>query len=429
MSINKKNILVFPCGSEIGLEIYRSLKWSAHFSIIGASSVDDHGRFVYEQYLGEFPFVTDKAFIPYCKEIVANWHIDAIFPANDLTNAYLKRHEQEIGCMVLGSCLETVEICLSKHLMYSALKDIIPVPELFPSLDQINQYPVFGKKDIGHSSIGTKKLDNRHLAEEYISNTDGALICEYLPGEEYTVDCFTDKNGSLLFYGVRIRERVSNGISVHTIPYPDDKGEFSRMVNRINETIHFRGAWFAQFKRKSDGTPCLLEIAARLGGSSSLFRPLGINFALLTVFDAFGYDVSIVHNNGKVEMDRALDNMFKLDTHFSEVFVDFDDCLCIDKHFVNPELIAFLFQCLNDDKRLTLLTHHDQNISESLSLLRLSGLFDRIIQIDRTKKKSDYIDNSDSIFIDDSFAERRDVSDALGIPVFGTDMIRCLLKI
>ena len=44
----KKNILVFPCGSEIGLEIYNSVKYSTYFNLIGANSSDDHGKFVYE---------------------------------------------------------------------------------------------------------------------------------------------------------------------------------------------------------------------------------------------------------------------------------------------------------------------------------------------------------------------------------------------
>ena len=48
-----KRILVFPCGSEIALEIYRSLKYSIHFELVGASSIDDHGKFVYKEYIGD----------------------------------------------------------------------------------------------------------------------------------------------------------------------------------------------------------------------------------------------------------------------------------------------------------------------------------------------------------------------------------------
>ena len=59
----KKNILVFPCGSEVALEIHRSLRYSSHFNLIGASSVDDHGRFVFESYIDGLPFFTDEGFI------------------------------------------------------------------------------------------------------------------------------------------------------------------------------------------------------------------------------------------------------------------------------------------------------------------------------------------------------------------------------
>ena len=46
-----KKVLVFPCGSEIGLEIYRSLKYNKDFELIGGASVNDHGEFIYENYI------------------------------------------------------------------------------------------------------------------------------------------------------------------------------------------------------------------------------------------------------------------------------------------------------------------------------------------------------------------------------------------
>ena len=66
----KKNILVFPCGSEIALEFYRSVHFSPHFRLIGANSIDDHGRFVYDEYVGTVPFITSSDFIPVLNGIV-----------------------------------------------------------------------------------------------------------------------------------------------------------------------------------------------------------------------------------------------------------------------------------------------------------------------------------------------------------------------
>ena len=74
----KKNILVFPCGSEIGLEVYRSLKNSTYFNLIGGSSIDDHGRFVFDNYISGIPYVTDACFIPNMKRIVNSKNMSQI---------------------------------------------------------------------------------------------------------------------------------------------------------------------------------------------------------------------------------------------------------------------------------------------------------------------------------------------------------------
>ncbi|GHU61512.1 carbamoylphosphate synthase large subunit short form [Spirochaetia bacterium] len=418
----KKNILVFPCGSEIALEIYRSLKHSTHFNLIGANSVDDHGKFVFSSYIENIPFITDPDFIPTIKEVVQDYTIDAIYPATDAVITLLKRQEKYINCKVISSTLETVEICLSKRKTYEKLKNAVRVPQLFKETENLS-YPVFGKPDNGYGSRGVKKIESKNMLDEYIAITPTALLCEYLSGEEYTVDCFTDRHGCLLFHAPRLRKRIMNGISVNTIPYYENDNEITKIVQKINSVIQFRGAWFVQLKRNDKGELVLLEIAARLGGSSSLFRGKGVNFAQLTLFDAFDKDVTIQTNDYNLELDRALDNIFRIDIKYTEVFCDFDDCMIIEGKYVNSELIAFLYQCFNHKIKLTLLTRHSKNIQQSLNTFRLDTIFDRIIHLPENEKKSDYIDNINAIFIDDSFTERQDVYNNKKIPVFGLDMI------
>ena len=423
----KKNILVFPCGSEIGLEIYRSLRYSIHFNLIGASSVEDHGRFVYENYIGGLPYITDSNFIDAIREIVIKENIDAIYPAMDSVIAKLKNNEEKIGCKIIGSDKDTVNICLSKKKTYEILDGIVNVPKIY-EYTKIDSYPVFCKPNIGYGSRGAQKIDNQNSLQEYILKYDDYIICQYLSGEEYTVDCFTDRNGELLFYAPRVRKRVMNGISVDTVPYNDESNEFEILIKNINSTIKFRGAWFAQFKRDEKGTIFLLEVASRFAGSSSLFRGCGINFALLTLFDAFNNDVCIFKNRYNIEMDRALNNVFKIDIRYNEVFIDFDDCLVVDRKFVNTQLISFIYQCLNNKIRVTLLSRHLGDIYKQLERFRLTNLFDRIIHIGENNKKSDYIDNYNAIFIDDSFSERKDVYINCQIPVFSVDMIEVLME-
>lgn len=420
-----KNILVFPCGSEIALEIYRSLRYSTHFKLIGANSLDDHGKFVFESYIGGVPFITNPDIIPTLRKIVQEYQIDAIYPAMDSVIAYLKSHEKELGCKVIAPDSFVTNTCLSKLKTYQTLQGIIPVPHLY-KVDNLPPFPVFLKPEIGYSAHGTKKVSNREELIKHLEEEPTSLIMDYLPGEEYTVDCFTDRKRQLLFMGARIRKRISNGISVNTLPYDGDLDEFKDIVKAINAAIPMRGAWFVQLKRDKNGKLVLMEIAARFGGSSSLFRARGVNFASLTLFDAFDYDVSICANHYPVEMDRALDIIFKMDISYDEVFVDYDDCLVMANSEVNTELMAFLWKCINRHIRITLLTKHKTDIHSCLEEHRLNNLFDRVIHIKPTDNKADYIDNSSAIFIDDSFAERQNIAKKCHIPVFDISMIPML---
>lgn len=425
--MSKKNILVFPCGSEVALEIYKSLEHSTHFNLIGASSVDDHGKFVFGNYIGTLPFISEPGFIDKMCFIIQKNKIDAIFPAMDAVITLLKQKESLLGCKVIASPVETTEICLSKTTTYKALKGVVALPTIYANPNEIKSFPVFLKPDIGYGSRGVLKGLSRRSVIDHLSINPDSIILEFLPGREFTVDCFTNSKGELLFAGPRERRRISNGISVNTIPVNDSDKKFISIATAINNNIKFRGAWFFQLKENTKGELVLLEIASRLGGSSGLFRNKGINFSQLSVFDAFGYEVEINENNYQIELDRALCSKYKVEIEYDEAFVDFDDCMIIDNAFYNTDLMKFIFTCLNKKIRLTVLSRHKGDLTKRLTELKINTLFDRILHIKQNENKSDYIDNLNAIFIDDSFAERKDVAKKCNIPVFSLDMIESLI--
>ena len=429
----KKNILVFPCGSEIALEVYRAVNHSTHFNLIGANSIDDHGQFVFENYIGGLPFITAPDFLEKFGQVIRENNIDAVYPAMDSVIELLKNNEDLLGCKVVSSPIETTQICLSKSRTYKVLENIVKVPKTYTANELVKAggpFPVFAKPDIGYGSRGAKKISSVEDLKAHLALYPSCILSEFLPGKEYTVDCFTNSNGKLLFAAARERCRIMNGISVNTKPVKENAEEFMDFAQKINETIKFQGAWFYQVKRDANGSLTLLEIASRFGGSSSLFRAQGINFALMSLFDAFDIPVSILRNGYDVVMDRALDNKYKLDLKYSEVFIDFDDCIYLEKKFVNDALMAFLYRCVNNGIKVTLLSRHDDEklgkLDELLDKLRIRQVFDRIIHLNPSQKKIDSIDNTDSIFIDDSFAERKAVADKFNIPVFSLDMIEAL---
>ena len=198
----KKRVLVFPCGSEIALEVYRSVNKSTHFNLIGASSCDDHGKFIFENYIGGLPFITDKDFIPQIKKIVKENNIDALYPAMDAVIEMLKSNEEEIGCKVIASKAQTTKICLSKSATYKALQGKVRIPKTYKSVQEVESYPVFTKPDVGYGSRGAKKCLNCEDLKNQLELFPTSIICEYLPGEEYTVDCFTTSLYTLFRHSV-----------------------------------------------------------------------------------------------------------------------------------------------------------------------------------------------------------------------------------
>lgn len=426
----KKNVLVFPCGSEIGLEIYRSLSNSTHFKLIGASSVDDHGAYVYERYIGDLPLLDDPDFISQLNEVIERERVDFIFPAHDSAALLFSQAaaDQQLRCTVITSPVDTCTIARSKRKTYDLFREIIPTPRVYEQTAELIDvdFPLFLKPDVGQGSKGTHLVKNNEELNFYVKQDPTLLCLEYLPGREYTIDCFTDRTGKLLFAEGRERVRISNGISVSSTTTQDRR--FYKIAQKINETLTFRGVWFFQVKERESGELVLMEIAPRVAGTMGLVRCKGVNLALLSLFDAMDYEVCVFENSYTLTIDRALHNSYKHNIVYRHVYLDFDD-LVVCEEKVNPEVIAFVFQCFNNGVQVHLLTRHKQELEETLKKRRLHNIFDEVIWIRDDTPKYEYIVEKDAIFIDDSFAERKAVRNALNIPVFDAHMIESLKEV
>jgi predicted ATP-grasp superfamily ATP-dependent carboligase len=419
-----KNVLVFPCGSEIGLEVNRALAYSKHFSLFGASSVDDHGKFVYKNYISGLPFIDEPNFIDQINKIIELYKIDFIIPAHDSVVLKMAENQSIIRAIIITSCVETCIICNSKRETYKIFEKIISTPKVY-DLTEIISYPIFLKPDVGQGTKGTYIANAKEDIDFYFRKDPTLLALEFLPGKEYTIDCFTDKNRKLLFAEGRERKRIYNGISVNSKPINNPK--FQQLAKAINQTLSFQGVWFYQVKERKNGELVLMEISPRIAGTMGLYRALGVNFMQLSLFDKMGIEVNILKNKLNIEIDRALFARFIYKENYSYVYIDLDDTIIIDNE-VNTNVIKFLYQARNMGKILILLSKHKRNIRETLSKFAISELlFNEILLLDQNDNKVDYIKNRDSIFIDDSFKERKEVFDTLNIPVFSLDAIESLM--
>lgn len=421
----KKRVLVFPCGSEIGLEVYRAVKYSKDFELIGASSTHDHGEYVYENYIDGIPFVDAENFIEEINKIIKQENISHIIPGHDSVALKLAQHANEIKAKIITSSLKACEICRSKRKTYEHFKEIINVPKIYERVEITEaDFPIFLKPDVGQGSKGTYKINNFKDLDYYYNSND-QLLLEYLPNDEYTIDCFTNYKGELLYCAGRKRNRISNGISVSSIEIKDDR--FLEIAKKINENLVMNGAWFFQVKENKEKELVLLEIATRIAGTMEYQRAFGVNLPLLSLYNSEELNVSIVKNDYMVNMDRALSAKYKINYNYNYVYVDLDDVIIVDGK-VNNELLSFLYQQLNNGKKIKLITRHINNPLDTLEKYKIYNFFDEIIHIVDKTPKSNYIKHKDAIFIDDSHAERRDVSINCHIPVFDVNMIDVIIK-
>ena len=262
--MKKYNVLIFPGGTEIGLEIHKALKQCKNICLfsVGQDFVN-HAPYVFKNY-----FIVDSIYKPgwikQLNQIIAAHQIDYIFPAYDDIIVALSKNAKKINAKIITSPLKTCLITRSKSKTYQFLKDIIPTPIVYKNFESIDRFPVFIKPDKGQGSQDTHICLNKDELNCVLSNNKDYIVSEYLPGNEYTIDCFSDRECGLLFCKGRIRSRIKNGIAINT--HLVDNPIFLDYAKKISEKLAFHGAWFFQLKQDSEGIFKLLEIAPRIAG-------------------------------------------------------------------------------------------------------------------------------------------------------------------
>jgi hypothetical protein len=405
------------------MEIHRGLSQSKDIRLFSAGAdVVNHAPYVFTRHY-IVPSIDESGWIDRLNRIISKNKIDYIFPAHDDVVVALSQNAMKVKAKIVSSPLQTCLITRSKSKTYDLMSDFLPTPNLFKNQETI-EYPVFVKPDKGQGSRHTHFVRNSDQLNQLLREDRDYIVSEYLPGKEYTVDCFSDRDAGLLFCGGRQRIKTRSGISVASKPVQDD--EFVVYAGEISKKLTLYGAWFFQLKKDRNGVKKLLEIGPRIGGTMAVHRVLGVNLALLSIYEQERVPVEILTNKGSIEISRALVNRYSCQPNYNVVYVDLDDTLILNGK-VNEFLIRFLYQCINKDVQVNLITKHSDELNQTLRKYRLAGVFDKVIHLEQSDDKANYIREKDAILIDDSFSERKAVGRKLGILTFDCSMLEMLI--
>jgi carbamoyl-phosphate synthase large subunit len=417
--------LVVPAGTEIGLEVRESLALSKHWRLVAANSVRDHSETRYHQCIFDLPLATAPEFVSAVRQAAIDVGADYVIPAHD--DAIFSLSGQDLGgALLVGPGPRLAEILRFKSKTYAALRDVVRCPIVIDPLQaEAQNLPVFAKPDRGQGSRGARKITT--MAELAVARSEnGLVITEYLSGPEYTVDCFTTRDGVLAYASPRVRERISSGIAVRARAV--DEPCLVMMAAEISGALGLRGAWFFQAKANDDGVMTLMEVANRVSGTMGFQRERGVNLIEAWLHDLEGREITILPwVYGDVVLDRALTTRVIWDYRPEAVYVDFDDTVVLPNGKLNYGLVGQLYGLrANVGARIVLITRHQADVDLALRRLGLAHLFDEVCHLKRGEPKSSAIAPGRAIFIDDSFSERVEVAKAKGIPTFSLESMACI---
>lgn len=305
----KKRVLVLNCGTLASTDINMALRYNNEFEIWGASINKNHGIYVYENYIDDIPNIKDENFIEILNQKIEQYNFKFIIATHEDLALFLQKSKDKINATIVCSNYETALLCRYKSKTYEKMKSYNFIPKTY-NKNQVNEFPVFVKKDDDQGGRHAYKINNNQELELYAKDSD-MIICEYLPGDEVTVDCFTNKDRKLLFCNPRAADRMLAGIDVHArrINLSD---EIKYIAESLNKEIEFRGFWFFQIKKDANGKFKLLEISTRLPGAFSLSRCLDVNLPLMALKDFDEQDVDITFNDVNIEADKQFFGKYSL---------------------------------------------------------------------------------------------------------------------
>lgn len=404
------NVLVFPCGTEIANEIISSLKNNKYFKIILASSMGSSYCNYRNQKINILPYIDDNNFLKLLNEVIEQKSIDFIIPAHDDVAFELAQLDEQIQAKIIGQSKKVNNIVRFKDVTYNHFTDILPLAKIYKEELPIYEFPLFTKPKRGQGSQNALRLENKEEYESFFKTNrrEEFVLMECLTGQEFTIDCFSDK-GNMLYYGARTREKTSRGISIQSTFVTDieHNKQFEKFANIISKNLNMNGIWFYQMKFDKNNELKLLEVGPRVSGTMMLNRSRGVNFIELALYQKLGFDVEVIFNDIEISLARALVPIYKHNIEYENLYIDFDDTLFLEEKYINPDIIKLIFQAKNENKKVYLITKNKKlNLAKTLHKFGITNIFDEIIHIHENEKKIDYM-QLNSVLIDDSFVERK----------------------
>ena len=280
----KKKLLITCCN---GVTSYKLLSLLKKNYIIYGIDVNDIGAGkTMCDYFFKSPYPNSKKYIPFIKKIIKKVDLVFLYSDEELKAVSLAIKNKVLDqTKIIISDYKTLEICLDKQRFdkfFKTKNQYFKIPRT--NLAKMNII----KPVEGRGSKNILKIKDKKIINFFLNLKNKFIVQEYLPGKEYTIDCYFDKNGFLLSHLIRERVVKSNvSISSKII---DRDLRITKCINFISKKLKFIGPINVQII-KNKNQLYLIEINPRLSGSLSFSLDAGFDPFRLSAKEYLNYNI------------------------------------------------------------------------------------------------------------------------------------------
>ena len=234
------------------------------------------------------PQSDDESFMEEIYKIIDKEEINLIMPTSGSDILQLSIHKEELnerGATCFFSDYPVVRVCDSKYKFYTKLEGKFPIPTFTLHHNAGQDYPVFIKPVRGKGSRNSYICQTEDTAIYIMTRYKNMLVCEYLPGKEYTIDVLSDLDGKAICAVPRERIETRAGISFKGRVERNKEIENACML--LAEYLGLKGPSCIQMKEDKEGKLKFIEANPRMGGGTIMATFAGVNipYLILKLYD------------------------------------------------------------------------------------------------------------------------------------------------
>lgn len=246
------------------------------------------------------PRVDDASYVSRLLQLVRKKGIDMLVPLidTDLPKLAAARDRfRKAGCIPLISSAEVVATCRDKIRTYACLKQAgIDTPETWTLADAMkrraHRFPYFLKPRQGSASKGSFRIDDMDELRTLGKRVPDAIVQEFVPGIEHTLDVYMGLDGRFRCAVPRRRIEVRGGEVIKAVVVRD--GAMIVLGARVAEALgDCMGVITIQLMVTTGGALRVIEVNPRFGGGVPLAIAAGADFPRWLLQEAMGQTPAI----------------------------------------------------------------------------------------------------------------------------------------